>query len=187
MLSNLHFYPQPTTIFQEMESLNLESVRTSAGSTSSTSTTMVEELESLNLVSEPRSLADEPSTGTSSPIPSVSHECKGWYPISNPWKRDRRIGHQVKFLLDFVNWEQKRMNCEQLHSPPAKCEILPVWAAGTRHLIRRAQFEDGTSFVLKIPFPQYRCEEQDELSLDCTTKSNLNHMRQEYETTFAFQ
>lgn len=170
-----------------MDTLNRESVRNSSGSLSSTSTTMFEGLEALNLVSEHSFPSGEPSTGTPSPSPSVSDECKGWYPISDPWKRDRRIGNKVKFLLDYVDWEQKRMNCEQLHSPPGKCEILPVWAAGTRHLIRRAKFEDGTSYVLKIPFPKYLSEGQHELTLECTTKSNLDDMRQEYETTFAFQ
>lgn len=171
-----------------MESLNRESVRNSPGITFSASMKMVEDMKFLNLVSEPGSPSGEPSTGgTSSPRPSVSNEHKGWYPISDPWRRDRQIGNQVKFLLDYVDWEQKRMRCEQLHSPPAKCEILPVWAAGTRHFIRRAKFEDGTSFVLKIPFPRYLSEKRDQLTLECTTKSNLNEMRQEYETTFAFQ
>lgn len=79
------------------------------------------------------------------------------------------------------------MRCEQLHAPPTKCEILPLWAAGTRHLIRRAQFEDGTSWVLKIPFPENISEEDDELTLECLTKSNLGKMRLEYETTLTFQ
>lgn len=140
-------------------------------------------MESPNLASE----LGEASTSTSSTSPLDSHEHKGWYPICDPWKRDRRIGHQVKFLLDYVDWEQKRMKCEQLHSPPAKCKILPIWAAGTRHLIRRAQFEDGTSYVLKIPFPQYRSAQHDKLTLECTTKSNLDEMKQEYETTCAFR
>lgn len=170
-----------------MESLNRESVRNSPGSTSSASTTMIEDMKYLNFVSEPGSPSGKPSTGASSPRPSDSDDCRGWYPISNPWRRDQRIGNSVKFLLDYVDWGQKRMKCEELHSPPAKCEILPVWTAGTRHLIRRAKFEDGTSFVLKIPFPQYLSEDRDELTPECTSESNLNDMRQEYETTFAFQ
>lgn len=149
---------------------------------------MIEGMKFLDLESNPSSPSGQTYIGASSPSYSGSDEFTGWYPISDPWKkRDRRIGNQVKFLLDYVDWEQKRIKCEQLHIPTAKCEILPVWAAGTRHLIRRAKFEDGTSFVLKIPFPPYFSEDHDELTLEGMTKSNLHHMRQEYEITFAFQ
>lgn len=79
------------------------------------------------------------------------------------------------------------MRCKQLHSTHAKCEILPLWAAGTAHLIRKARFEDGTNWVLKIPFPEYLSEEDDDLTLECTTKPNLGRMKPEYETTLAFQ
>lgn len=144
-------------------------------------------MKSFDLGFGPISPPDGTSSGASSPSRTVYDEYTGWYPISDPWKRGQRIGNQVKFLLNYVDWEQKRMKCEELHSPPAKCRILPVWAAGTRHLIRRATFEGGTSFVLKIPFPPYLSENHDELTLEGMTKSNLNEMRQEYETTFAFQ
>lgn len=151
---------------------------------------MIQMMETLTLVSEHGSPFDKPrssSTGTSSTGRSISDEYGGWYPISNPWKRNHVTGHQVRILLEFVDWEQKKMRCEQLHAPPMKCEILPLWAAGTRHLVRRAQFEDGTSWVLKIPFPENISEEDDELTLKCLTKSNLGKMRLEYETTLTFQ
>lgn len=166
-----------------MESLNLGSGRTSPSSTSSTSTTMIEEMESLNLESEPGSPSPMPSTSPA----STSSKWGGWYPIPDPWKRNDRTGHQIKFLLDYVDWEQHKMRCEQLHSTHAQCEILPLWASGTRHLIRKARFEDGTNWVLKIPFPEYLSEEDDDLTLECTTKSNLGGMELEYETTLAFQ
>ena len=79
------------------------------------------------------------------------------------------------------------MRCEQLHSTHKKCEILPLWASGTGHLVRKARFEDGTYMVLKIPFPEYLSEEDDDLTLECTTKPNLGQMKLEYETTLAFQ
>lgn len=116
-----------------MESLNIRPDRTSLDSTSSNNTMKIQKMETLNLVSKPCSPSAEPSTssiGTSSASLSVSDECGGWYPISNPWKRGRIVGHQVKFLLEYVDWEEKRMRCEKLNIPPAKCEILPFGPQG---------------------------------------------------------
>lgn len=147
---------------------------------------MMQEMESLTLLSKPGPPSAKPST-SSSHASSVSLSGPCWYSIHNPGSSNQTSGHLVKFLLDFVDWEQKRKRCEQLHVPPTKCEILPIWAAGSRHLIRKAQFEDGTSWVLKTPFPEYISEEKDELTLECATKSNHGIMRLEYETSLAFQ
>ncbi len=81
----------------------------------------------------------------------------------------------ARFLLRKVDREQKKKRCESLHKTYAKCTILPSWNSGHSHLIRKAAFEDGTRWVIKIRFPK-------DLTIEGMTKSNIGRMKTEYET-----
>lgn len=103
-----------------------------------------------------------------------------WQANPNSWNAMLDTHEAARFLLDKVDWEQKRKRCESLHEPQAKCEILPSWIVGTRHRVRKAVFADGSKWVIKLPLPE-------DLTPSSMTKSNSGNMRLEYETHSCFQ
>ncbi len=105
---------------------------------------------------------------------------KGWYEDVDIWDPEIRIHIVARFLLKSVDWEKKKSRCESLHPTKAKCEILPIWTTGTRHLVRKAVFDDGTKWVLKLPLLNSLIPKE-------KTESNLNSMKLEYETHVYFQ
>lgn len=103
-----------------------------------------------------------------------------WYPSLDSWFPLLESHQLARFLLTTVDWEQKRLRCKSLHPSHAKCIIHPSWISGKHNLIRKVVFEDGTNWVLKIPFPN-------SLTPEGKLASNFGKLNREYKINLWFQ
>lgn len=103
-----------------------------------------------------------------------------WYPSLDAWFPLLESHQLARFLLTNVDWEQKRLRCESLHPSHAKCIIHPSWISGKHNLIRKVVFEDGTNWVLKIPFPN-------NLTPEGKLASNFGKLNREYKINLWLQ
>lgn len=103
-----------------------------------------------------------------------------WYPTLDAWFPLLESHQLVRFLLITIDWEKKKLRCESLHPSHAKCIIHPSWISGKHNLVRKVVFEDGTIWVLKIPFPN-------SLTLEGKLASNFGKLNREYKINLWFQ
>lgn len=103
-----------------------------------------------------------------------------WYPSLDSWFPLLESHQLARFLLTNVDCEQKRLRSESLHPSHAKCIIHPSWISGKHNLIRKVVFEDGTNWVLKIPFPN-------NLTPEGKLASNFGKLNREYKINLWLQ